>query len=349
MDKKPKIFHYITSLNIGGTERFLQDVIKETSRDYEHEVGYIKVLGKIGKELLESGVSVRKLDSIRKIYKHLKEIKPDLIHTHLYRANIMGRFAGKLAGIPVVSSQRSIDLWKNKLYILMDRFTAGWCNKVIANSHYACRIIENREKIPVEKIELIYTGLDSNWYVDDAEFRKTNNIGFVGRLHPHKGADLLCDFARDLKQSYPEISIKIVGEGPLENEMKEDLSSNAEIVGRVEGEELKRFYDNIDLILILSREESFPRVILEAASRGVPAVSADVGGISEFISEGETGYLFPPQDIKEAVKKLNDYFNKDDISKKIIAENVLNKSRQFSKEYMIEKMIKVYEEQLQSK
>lgn len=336
---KKRIFHLITSLNIGGTEHILQNIISGTRNNYKHYVGYIKEYGEIGKNLVSSGIPVEFLPSIFKIIEHVRRIKPAIIHTHLYRANILGRIVGKVCGIPVISSQQSIDLWRKWYHIKLDALTARWCSKIVANSVYTSKLIEEQEKIASEKIEVVYAGLAEDWYIKENLYKKEKIIGFVGRLHTEKGADLIPEFANKLYKNDNKIKIKIVSGGPLDQYLADNIPGNCEMLGWIEENNLKQFYDSIDVLILLSREESFPMVILEAAARGVPAIAPDVGGIREFVVEGKTGFLFKKGDLNEACEKVVRYLNSN---RKGIAENVLNRARQFPKEKMIRQILDIY-------
>ena len=156
-----KILHLITSLNIGGTENFLLTVLKNLKDKYGFSVGYLKERGQTADEIEKLGIPVRKF-SFFSLIDFLKKNNPQIIHTHLYRANIVGRIAGKIAGTPIIiSSQRSIDGWKKFYHIWLDKFTANFCDLIIANSNAAKNILITREKISAKKIIVAYNGVKS--------------------------------------------------------------------------------------------------------------------------------------------------------------------------------------------
>ncbi|MFH0948018.1 MAG: glycosyltransferase [Elusimicrobiota bacterium] len=156
---KIKIFHIITSLNIGGTEKNLLTILKNLNRKYDFSVGYLKERGPIADEIEKLGIPVEKYNFFS-LTKYLKKNKPQIVHTHLYRANILGRVAGKIAGVPfIISSQQSIDRWKTLHHVLLDRLTANFCDSIIANSQAAKNTLIAREKIPPSKIAVVYNGV----------------------------------------------------------------------------------------------------------------------------------------------------------------------------------------------
>lgn len=346
---KKNIFHLITSLNIGGTERFLEDVITGTKNNFNHSVSYIKEYGFVGESLAAGGISIVQLPSFLRIIKYIKKLKPDIIHTHLYRANILGRIAGRICKIPVISSRRSTDTWRNRRQVFWDRITSKWCSKIITNSKNVADLMVLDEKVPYEKIEVVYNGISDNGFVSEAPDKYGMVIGFVGRLHREKGADLLPEFAGMVKKKIPQVEIKIAGGGPLEDELRKNLPENCSLLGWMKEDELKSFYDSIDVLILLSRLESFPRVLIEAGARGVPSVAPDIGGVAEFIENNKTGYLYELLNIDNAAKKVIKYLSKERKYRHEICRNVIEKSRQFSLSTMIKKINAIYQKEMKKK
>jgi glycosyltransferase involved in cell wall biosynthesis len=333
------VFHYITSLNIGGTEKFLQDVVMATQSDYINKIGYIKEYGAIGQALSKRGIPIIKLPSIYHAFRYIKKIQPDLIHTHLYRANIIGRIAGRLCGIPVISSRQSTDTWRKPHHIMLDIITSRLTDKIIVNSKDVADIMLKKEKVPPAKIEVVYIGIPEDWFADKVKERLTFTAGFAGRLHPEKGADFLPMFADIILKEMPEIKIKIAGNGILMDFLADKLPANCELLGWRQGAELKEFYESVDVIFLLSRLESFPRVMIEAGARGTPAIAPDIGGISEFVEDGVNGYLYEPLNLRQVSLKLKSFYQSNIAD---MRSNVLNKARRFTKGGMIREIKRIY-------
>ncbi len=350
---KKNILHLITSLNIGGTERILEDIIIGTKNNFNHSVGYIKEYGPVGEALTAAGVSIVQLPSFLRIIKYIKRLKPNIIHTHLYRANILGRVAGRICKIPVISSRQSTDTWRNRHQVFLDRITSRWCSKIIANSKNVADLMVLDEKVPYENIEVVYSGVSDDWFVNEAPDKDGKVIGFVGRLHTEKGADLLPEFAKLIKKKCPQVKIKIAGGGPLKDELKKNLTesgmstADCSLLGWLKEDELKKFYDSITLLVLLSRLESFPRVLIEAGARGVPAAAPDIGGISEFVEDGKTGFLYEALNMREASDKVALFYKNNKIIK--MRQKVLKKSKEFTIERMLTSLEEIYHKITQAK
>ena len=117
------------------------------------------------------------------------------------------------------------------------------------------------EKVPYEKIEIVYSGVSNDWFVNEVPDKYGMVIGFVGRLHCEKGADLLPEFAGKIKKTAPQVEIKIAGGGHLEAELRKNLPENCSLLGWMKEDELKNFYGSIDVLVLLSLLQCFLRVL----------------------------------------------------------------------------------------
>ena len=344
--QKYKILHLITSLNIGGTEKFLLTVLENLKEKCDFSVGYLKERGQIADEIEKLGIPVIKFNFFSLI-KYLKEKKIQIIHTHLYRANILGRVAGRIAGTPVIiSSQRSIDGWKKFYHIWLDKITSHYCNLIIANSYAAKNILITREKIPSQKIVVVYNGalsqpLTANRQPLTASFF---TVAYIGRLHKEKGVYLIPEIAKIVYEKNNKIKFFIYGDGP-ERQSLELRIKNLELENSVKfpgwQTNLKDVYDSIDILLLPSEEESFPQAALESMSYGVPVIASDVGGISEVVEHQKTGLLIKsksPESFADTILSIS----QDHYCYHHFSENSKTKATEFSVEKMINAIDKIY-------
>jgi glycosyltransferase involved in cell wall biosynthesis len=303
--KKIKVLHLITSLNIGGTEKYLLSIAKIQKTRYNLSVGFLKKRGKIADELEKAGVPVYYLGSPWRLWRFLRKEEIQLLHTHLYRANILGRVVGGLAGVPIIlSSQQSIDSWKRIYHTWLDGLSSRFAHSIIANSHAAEKILVVREKIPAKKIKVIYTTIDTatfSYNRDRPAIGKngsTVTIGCVARLHPEKGVQYIPLIGQQLKEKIPRLKMLVIGDGPWRAKLEKTighlgLSENIVLLGW--RNDIKDLLSAMDVFFLPSREESFPRGILEALAMARPVVATDVGGVGEIIRDKLHGLLVPPQ------------------------------------------------------
>lgn len=147
----------------------------------------------------------------------------------------------------------------------------------------------------------------------DAPFR----ILFVGQLRPEKGLDLLIDGFRQVEREVASVHVQVVGiSGASAGEWLERVRVRAHQVGRGQihfvggipwGPDLFKAFADADLLVLPSRAEGTPRVLLEARAFGCPVVAARVGGVPESVTHGVDGLLVPPNDsssLAEAIVRI---------------------------------------------
>lgn len=312
------ILQVITSLNIGGTERFLYNSLRYLKPDYNFVVCYLKERGPVAEEIEKLAIPVFHVQGFRDLVSFIRQHPMDIVHTHLYRANIIGRLAAHAAGVPViVSSQRSIDDWKNPWHVWLDRWTACYAKTIIANSQYARDLLIMREKIPAKKIAVIYNGIGPLQEFSDkelVEFRKKYNledkdvlVGCVTRFHQEKGVRSIPAIIQAVVRQKPRVKFILVGDGPEKNRIVAEinrmkLSEHVRFTGFYP--EAVRITSLCQVFFLASLEESFPQALLEALSAGVPAVCTAVGGVKELVTPRETGLLVPPKDPRSLAETI---------------------------------------------
>ncbi|MFH1540807.1 MAG: glycosyltransferase [Elusimicrobiota bacterium] len=351
---KIKIFHLITSLNIGGTEKNLLTVLKNLNHKYDFFVGYLKEKGQVAYEIEKFGIPVEKF-SFFSLISHLKKNKYKIIHTHLYRANILGRLAGKIAGIPaVISIQQSIDRWRKFYHIWLDKYTTRFCDLIIANSRAAKNVLIEEEKVSAEKIVVIYNGTSFNSEV--VANRKSINefvVGCVMRLHIEKGVYLIPEIAKIVKNydtsnfsdKGKDIKFSIFGDGPERDNLKLQIT-NYKLQNEVRlfgwQNDLEKIYNSVYILLLPSIEESFPQAVLDAMAFGIPVVATDVGGLSELVENNKTGILIKnrtPEAFASAILSII----KDQRLYQYFSENSRTKAAEFTIKKMVNLTDDIYQ------
>jgi len=325
-----KILHLITSLEGGGTENFLYQILTHSPNGFDHQVLYLKKNGVIGERLRRHEVSVRPAGSLPALYKTLRQEKPAILHTCLYSAHIIGRCLGRLARVPaIITSQRSIDIWQKPWQTVVDQWTLPFSNAVIVNSQAAQHIIEKRRgNGDRPEIFQIPNGVDASRFksIDRSTARQRYGLpsdalvgGTLMRLHSEKGSDLIPDFAARLLPVFPKLHFLIGGVGPLERSIKDQIAAStyADRIHFIGWEdETPTFLAASDFFWSLSREESFPQTLVEASATGLPWVAPETGGVSELLAAGAAGKTYPRLDIPAAAEQttllLNDLPRRSD-------------------------------------
>lgn len=313
-----KILHLITSLEGGGTENFLFQILKHSPSGFAHRVVYLKKDGVIGERIRRIEVPVERAGNLFSVSSVVSREKPRLIHTCLYSAHIVGRGVGRWTHTPVVTSQRAIDYWQKPWQTWLDTKTLPLSNAVLVNSAKAARLIQQRRsgRLHPEIFE-IPNGVDTTLFrfQDRTKARQRYNIpdqailgGTLMRLHPEKGADFIPRFVAPLLNAHPQLHVLIGGVGILESDLKNQLNptKGAERVHWIGWEEdTPNFLSACDFFWSLSREESFPQSLVEASIMGLPWIAPDVGSVPDLIRAGAQGILYPRLNISAAVEKTS--------------------------------------------
>jgi glycosyltransferase involved in cell wall biosynthesis len=128
-----------------------------------------------------------------------------------------------------------------------------------------------------------------------------SKVAFVGVLEPYKAVDVLLDSWKAVASRVPDAQLTIVGAGPQEAELRNQarglgLDGTVRFVGHLQRAEVRAVIDDSSCLVLPSRSEGLPRIVMEAMARGRAVVASTVGGMAEFIEDGRNGRLVPPED-----------------------------------------------------
>ena len=230
----------------------------------------------------------------------------DLVHTHDFRENAIGRLAARLAGVPVVTTVHGLarlcfdmPVLKRYAYHALDLLTARMSKRFIVLSEADRGILG--AAVPSDLVSVIPVALKPP-KIAGRRKRSTGEpmvFGAAGRLDRQKGFDILVRAAADLLKGGADARFVLAGTGPRERELKAligdlGIADRFELLGFVE--DMDGFFGAIDVFVLPSRTERRPLALMEALARGVFAIAADVGAVGEMIEDGRTGLLVPPDD-----------------------------------------------------
>jgi glycosyltransferase involved in cell wall biosynthesis len=236
-------------------------------------------------EIAAAGLAWRALGgSFADLLTEARRVRPALIHTHGYKAGILGRIAARLLGLAVVSTFHSGEPGSGRLrwYFCLDRLTAGLAPRIAVSAAIARRLPAPVAIVP-SFVELPPAAI--------LDRGPRDRIGFVGRLSPEKGPDLFCALARRL----PELGFDIYGDGPMRTGLETQAPENLRLLGRMAP--MAPHWPKLMLLAMTSRHEGLPLAALEAMAQGVPVAAFAVGGLPDLIQSGVDGLLAPPGDV----------------------------------------------------
>ncbi len=242
----------------------------------------------------------------------LKELQPEIVHTHLLHADLYGLKAAEDVNIPVrVSSRHNNDRFRRNWFVKqINRYSMRSANRVIAISEAVAQFVRDIEGIPAHKVQIIRYGLEAPLLESAMPARQETRrelgypedqhvVGFFGRLVYQKGVDVLIEAMKDVMRLHPEAKLLIVGDGPdrpslTRQAAKSGIGEAVQFAGWVD--QANRLMPACDMIIVPSRWEGFGLVTLEAMGWSLPLVASCTSSLPEIIVDGETGLLVSPED-----------------------------------------------------
>lgn len=253
---------------------------------------------------------------IHKIVGLIKKIDAKLLVTYHTQADILGPMASTIASIPNISSRRDMGFTKKKHHIEIQKRLNPLVNKIIAVSKAVARVVSESEEVGMEKIWVIYNGVDTKRFVpvkDREEVRRELNIskddiliGTIANFSPVKGQNYLIEAAKTIIPNYPNLKVILVGDGPTKKEC-EKLSAqflNKSIIFTGVRHDPDRILGALDIFVMPSLHEGLSNAILQAMASGLPVVASDGGSNPEIIEDGTDGFIFKAQDHISLREKL---------------------------------------------
>jgi glycosyltransferase involved in cell wall biosynthesis len=315
-----RVLALITSLGIGGAERQLCSVT-EALITRGLQVNIVTMLEPVSQsaQFTPAGVPVTALHmtkgqlsirSLREAVRTTKEIKPHVILSFNYPANVLGRLLGAVCRVPVVITSLQNTFFGGIHRDIVLRLTDCLTTLNVPNSNCGARALIRRRVAARSKTVVIWNGIDVVQWNRDARIpgdsandprREPGAFHWmaVGRLEPQKDYSTLLAACQILGKGTTSFRLWIAGSGPLNDQLREELRRRSleaivKFIGR--RSDIPSLLARSDAFVLSSAWEGSPNVVLEAMTVGLPVVATAVGGVPELIKQNETGYLVPPQE-----------------------------------------------------
>jgi glycosyltransferase involved in cell wall biosynthesis len=307
-----------------GAEQMIYALLAGLHRRNQYRLLAIALTqGTLSRRLAEIGVETYVIDDstcslptvLMRAYRLLRRRNVRLIHTHRYKENIVGGLLGKLLGVNALMSTvhglpeptGTRTGWKLGLKDKLNWYVLGsWFSCVVAVSLELRKQLIETGKFDRCKMVVVHNGVSSVIPVNRGKSKERKmQIGTAGRLVAVKDLDLFIDVAADVLQKESNVQFRILGDGPLREQLADRVLrlGLADIVFEGYREDAHSFYDDIDIYLNTSLHEGLPLSVLEAMARGKPVIAPMVGGIPEVVLDGEEGFLIKSRDSKEFAAK----------------------------------------------
>jgi glycosyltransferase involved in cell wall biosynthesis len=234
--------------------------------------------------------------------------RPEHIHVHHgYFSSWIAMVAARLLEIDFSMTLHGSDLLLDPAYLDIKLKQCSFCVTISEfNRNY---ILERYPEIQPTKIIVRRMGVDPCNNPIKVSPRSPLTMLAVGRLHPVKDHDFLIRACRTLKNRGVRFVCQIAGDGPewgsIEGLIRElDLQDEVRLLGHLSRHELDIRYAAANLVVLTSRSEGIPLVLMEAMVRGIPVLAPKITGIPELVLDGKNGFLYRPGSLEDFVAKV---------------------------------------------
>ncbi len=384
-----KVVHFITRLIVGGAQENTLLTALDQHRDYGDEVVLISGPGLGPEGSLEPRASAGGLDlriipqsrrsihpwrdwvTYRRVLEQLREIQPDIVHTHSSKAGIIGRAAAAKLAIPVVHTIHGAAFHYGQnpiahhVYVAAERWAAKRCDRFISVCDAMTEQYLAHGIAEPEGYVTIYSGMDVEPFlsppVSREEVRRqlgigdeTIVIGKVARLFDLKGHEYVIEAAGDVIEKFPHVKFLFVGDGSRREEFEQriaaaGLSEHFVFVGLVPPERIPELIHAMDIVVHASLWEGLARVLPQGLIAGKPVVSYDVDGAREVVIPGETGFLLPPRSVADLSNALCELAGDAEMRKRFGSTGRERFTDQFRHQTMTRRIRETYQDVLNSR
>jgi glycosyltransferase involved in cell wall biosynthesis len=369
VSRRPRVLHLITSFEIGGTERQAVELLKRLDAErYDVRLAVLRNEGPFSAEIesrfsnvpefpLTSFYNANAVKQLGRLRRLMVRQGIDILHAHDFYSSLLGATAARLAGVRVIACQRHLKLSDRRVHELGTKFIHRLAHRLLVNSEaIRDRIIDCGTAAP-GKIRVIKNGV-----LEVGESRRKARqqlchdlgiesgakvIGAVARLQPVKGHRFLIEAAAVVLRNRPDTHLVLVGDGPLRTEIEAQcaalgISNRVHLLG--DRNDVTRLVSAFDLLVLASLHEGLPNAVMEAMAASVPVVATAVGGTTELIEDGVTGYLAPPADSQALSDRIGFALGDQDNHAGITSAARRRVTTEFGIERMVESVEALYDE-----
>jgi glycosyltransferase involved in cell wall biosynthesis len=333
--RRIRILRIITRLNTGGPAVYLSTLCRGLSPSrYEQwlvtgiegpgEQSMLPTLESQGiRPITLSGmvgtpsVGFRDLAAVARVRQLIRDLRPDIIETHLSKAGLVGRVAAALEGSALVLHVYHghvlagyFGAAKTWVARRAERALARVSDHLLAVSPRVKSDLVSYGVAPADRISVIEPGVDLDTLQSCRESRGALRrelgvapdvplVGIVGRLCPIKNHDLFLEVAARIAAVLPGVRFLVVGDGELGSAIRaraHRLGLSNRVIFAGWRSDLAQVYSDLDVLVSCSHNEGMPISLIEAMAAGCPVLATNVGGVPDLIDDHQTGLLVPDRD-----------------------------------------------------
>lgn len=306
------------------------------------------------------------VSAYRAIARKIRGGRYHVVHTHISKAGILGRWAAVRARTPLIVhtyhgrvEEVHDGTLRGRVLLGCERAAARCTDSIVAVSTSTAELCLEKGIGTADQYSVIHNGIDPARFLRDigrvdlpAQLQGKAIIGAIASLTNEKGIDVLLAAIPSLLREHPEVHLVILGDGELRQPLH-DVAGRLGLTGRVwfmgNVADVRPWVKHFQVMVIPSRQEGLPTALLEAMALGCPVVASAVGGIPELLLHGTTGLLVPPDDV-EALAESTAALLTDGNKRSAFEVAARGRIRDdFTLEQSIAKLEQLYESQLRTK
>ena len=371
MGRKLNILHYIETSGPGGAETVLLNIARSIDKSRFNSTAVLHKSDWLHEQLLSNGVETEIIPSRRswdifflmKFIGHCRGHKIDLIHSHLFGANLYSCLAGAVLGRPVITTFHNELLFRGRLEKFMaikSAIVRKFASRMVFVAEFMKKDYLNYMRLSGDRMLTVYNGIDLKEYngeTDKSELKKELGIeegdlivGHVANFRAPKGHNYLIEAASSVCQRIPGARFLLIGhpgDGTLKKEIEGKiaglgLKENVRILGF--RKDVNRMLQLMDIFVLSSTSEGLPLSVIEAMASSKPVVVTNVGGLPEIVVPDRTGYLVEAKDAGALAEKIMVLLNDEALRKQMGEAGRKLVEERYSLRAMIDNYQQLYED-----
>lgn len=296
------------------------------------------------------------LSSVSKALRLLRHINVDVVYAFGLRSCLIARLARALGLVSAtISAHRGDGVYESWLYTAIDRSTVALSDLIVANSFAGAETARDVLGVEAGKVQVVHSGisldadkLDTRDIPECAREAAMGNVivGSVANLRPEKDYDCLLQAARLVIDARSRVRFWVVGRDDLNGQVQAKCTAmglDDHFVFWGFRSDARAVMSLLDIVTLSSVSEGLPVCILEAMSLAKPVVATDVGGVSELVISGETGYLVAPKDPASLADKIVHLIDDPEVRREMGERGAKHVQNSFSVGAMVTKTERVIE------
>ncbi len=338
----------INRLGIGGAERLVVDEVNELFRrnipvklvtlkreKKDSYIGFCRIPER--DRICIPFKTLYDIRAWRMLIAFLRDQKPEVVFTHLWFSNLIGRVAAWIAGCPrVISFEHNVyDVVKTRKQFLVDFLLQYLSARIVAVSDSVRSSLIARG-ISTHRIVLVYNGIDLSRYAEatpstiraDLSLEDSFVFLYAGRLIHQKGVDLLIEAFAHVEGAYLLIAGTGIDKAVLETKVR-DLHLESRVFFLGVRNDVPKLMKSADCIVVPSRWEGIGIVLLEAMACGTPLIVSEFGAAGEAVKAGESALMVPLGNTEALADSMN-WIRSDSLLQRKLSDGGIKAVQQFS-------------------